>query len=491
MQSNNQIQMPNGTKPTSFEKATSASAIIFALITLFNPNINIIDLIPDFIGYFILAFTFEKAADCAPYFEEARSAFVKLGFVSLLKIPALFIIVFARSKNTLDNDIIVLMTCIFAIAECIILIKAIKNIFDALSYLGQRTDAASLINNDKGIDELRILSYVFLIGKNVLAFLPETLRLTKSVEVGSVEYYVTGSKFYAPALIAALLFSLILGIVWLVKMRRFVRAVKSEGRFDASLLSLASESAPDEYNRRKELRSVYNSFLFFMLGAICTFRLHFDNYYDVNLIPPTLVAVFFLLGIIKLSRHIPDFKKLKIASVTICAALAVASTAAYIVNTRFLIEYGYSQLLMNSNDSAVSLYKTYILISIAELILFLGVFVCYTLLMRGYFLRSPIFARGKSDSFRQDKEYCGQLIKKTVILAVTGAFTAITKFIDICLHSRVQLIFSNPDDITMPTIIAPTLPWFNIVVVLSSVIFVLYSFYYYGFVKEEMKYQSR
>ena len=82
--------------------------LIFALIMLFNPNLQLIDILPDFIGFFILAKFIERAADAAPYFEEARAAFVKLGYISLAKIPALFVIVLVRSKNTLDNDIIAL-----------------------------------------------------------------------------------------------------------------------------------------------------------------------------------------------------------------------------------------------------------------------------------------------------------------------------------------------------------------------------------------------
>ena len=40
--------------------------LIFAVVMLFNPNVNLIDILPDFIGYFILAKFFERAADSAP-----------------------------------------------------------------------------------------------------------------------------------------------------------------------------------------------------------------------------------------------------------------------------------------------------------------------------------------------------------------------------------------------------------------------------------------
>ena len=115
--------------------------LIFAVVMLFNPNVNLIDILPDFIGFFNLAKFFEKAADCAPYFEEARSAFMKLGYISLAKIPALAIVVIVRSGNVIDNDIIALMALIFAVLELLYLIPVTKSLFDALTYLGERSEA--------------------------------------------------------------------------------------------------------------------------------------------------------------------------------------------------------------------------------------------------------------------------------------------------------------------------------------------------------------
>ena len=47
-------------------RRSSFGLVVFALILLFNPNINLIDALPDFIAYFILAKVFLPAADSAP-----------------------------------------------------------------------------------------------------------------------------------------------------------------------------------------------------------------------------------------------------------------------------------------------------------------------------------------------------------------------------------------------------------------------------------------
>ena len=81
------------------------SLLIFAAILLFNPNVNVIDPLPDFIAYFIIARLLIFAENDAPYFAEARSAFLRLGYLNLAKLPALLLIVSIRRVNTLDNDV--------------------------------------------------------------------------------------------------------------------------------------------------------------------------------------------------------------------------------------------------------------------------------------------------------------------------------------------------------------------------------------------------
>ena len=471
---------------SKFGKTTSAAAIIFALVTLFNPNINIVDIIPDFLGYFILFSVFTKAADCAPFFQEARGGFCKLGLVSLMKIPALVITVFARSKNTLDNDIIVLMALLFMILEIIFLIPTVNNIFSALSYLGERSDASSLISEKEKIEDLKILTFIFLIGKSVLGFLPETLRLTRSVESGSQIYLLTGSKYYGPALTASLLFSLILGIIWLSKSIKYVKKVKSEGKFDSALLSVASESAADEYEKNKRRRSLYLSFALISFASVFAFRLNFENYHGVNLIPPTLYGILMLLGVYILSKHVSGSVKLKIFSFVSSILYIASSTAAYWVNNNFLIKYGYSSLYMNTNQEAVEHYKNVMILTLIELVFLITFFISFVLIMRKYFFAEILIPKDDERYSKQDKEYEILLTKKTVLFSGFGISVGIVKFINVCLHSKIQLIFTDPSNITMPTITAPSLPWFSTLVFFLTLIYVLYSFYYFGFVKTEL-----
>ena len=82
--------------------------LIFSLVLLFNPSINVVDILPDFIAWFILERLLRKPADMSPYFEETRVACFRLGFLNLSKILALMLVALVRSIDTSDTDIMAL-----------------------------------------------------------------------------------------------------------------------------------------------------------------------------------------------------------------------------------------------------------------------------------------------------------------------------------------------------------------------------------------------
>ena len=109
--------------------------LIFSLVLLFNPTSNLVDILPDFVAWFILARLVERAADSAAYFEEARRSFVRLGWFNIAKIPAFLLAFVIKSQNAMDNDVMVLASFTFAVCELVLIIPAINNIFAALFHL--------------------------------------------------------------------------------------------------------------------------------------------------------------------------------------------------------------------------------------------------------------------------------------------------------------------------------------------------------------------
>ena len=119
-------------KRKSTSKVRGVALLTFCLVILFNPNIKIIDIFPDFIAYFILIRLLGDIAEKVPHFAELKTSVKRLLALSLIRLPAQMLSSFIKGKNTLDGDINVLMTLIFAVAEVVLLCMAITNLFNAL-----------------------------------------------------------------------------------------------------------------------------------------------------------------------------------------------------------------------------------------------------------------------------------------------------------------------------------------------------------------------
>ncbi|MBE6634807.1 MAG: hypothetical protein E7617_01215 [Ruminococcaceae bacterium] len=468
------------------KKKNTASAVILALVMLFNPNINLYDFLPDFIGYIILAKLFERAADSTPYFEEARAAFMKLAYISIAKIPAIVIVTTTRMGNVQDHDIVALMTLVFATIEIIFLIPAVKNSFDALSYLGQRTDAESLIKSGTLIstDALRTFTFVFLIFKSAVYALPEMLRITRSVEIGSTEAIMYGSRYYPWAILASLIIGFTCGVIWLSRMTKYVKAIRDEGKFFSAIDSMITPDSRDAYNERLKKRSISRAFVVFNICAVLSFDLIFQNYNSVDLLPGFLQGLAFTTALVLLSHHVNGAEELRRYSLICGTLFSLFSLVNYVFTVKFLNEYGYSSLLYANNIAAHESYKMVEILSIVETASYLALIAICFLMLKKYILE-VFTARAHTELDKKDP-YLKDAYRKTVIITGLSSLLGIVKLLNVFANGNVQLIFTDSSDVTMPTIVTSSLPWLGTLITLLSIAYTLYSVYYFNYIKNDM-----
>ena len=461
--------------------------LIFAVVMLFNPNVNLIDILPDFIGYFILAKFFERAADSAPYFEEARSAFFKLGLISLAKIPALVIVVIVRSGNVIDNDIVALMALIFAVVELLYLIPGIKSLFDALAYLGERSEAKSLISNGSLIstDNLRSFTFAFSIMKCLLYTLPEFLKLTRSIELGSTTSVLTGSRYYPWAIVASLLLGTVFGAFWLSRIIKYIKNIRAEGKFFSSLENLATENSYAEYEKRVNLRYRNRIFLSLIIAAVLSIDLTFSNLYDINLLPSFVFGVIFSVSLFLLTKILKDGKRLGLYTAIAGALFNLTATVKFILDIKFLTEFGYAKLLNSKNTEALASYQVIEWLAIVETVFHIALLVLFFMIMKRY-TEENLGCFNSDSNPRIKASYYAEVNRKTIILTVLGILVGIMSLANVFVNGNVQLIYTNANDITMPTLVVSSLPWFGLLVTVIGVAYVFYSVYYFSFVKDEM-----
>ena len=74
--------------------------IVAAIVLLCNPNINLFDIMPDFIAYLLLSISLTYAGAANPYLSQAREGFKQLMWLNLSKFPALILMMMIRGGDS-------------------------------------------------------------------------------------------------------------------------------------------------------------------------------------------------------------------------------------------------------------------------------------------------------------------------------------------------------------------------------------------------------
>ena len=87
-----------------------------SFLFIFNPNINIIDIFPDFIGYILLCVALTPLGDISESIADATAAFKKMIFIDAAKLLALMW-VFGISVSSEYNSSLMLWSFVFGVLE--------------------------------------------------------------------------------------------------------------------------------------------------------------------------------------------------------------------------------------------------------------------------------------------------------------------------------------------------------------------------------------
>ena len=475
------------------KRTTFYSLLTFSFVMLFNPNITIVDLMPDFIAWFILAKLFEHAANSAVYFEEARVAFLRLGWLSLARIPAFFIVLFIRSHDVLDNNIYALASLTFGVAELILLMQATKNIFAGLFHVGERTEANALIAPLKISDRryvpaesIKEFTYFFLICKTILYVLPDMFLLMRVSERGVV---IPLSSYYPYVFLASQVLGYTLGTVWLIRIRKYARAVYDEGCFTIGLNTLAREDSYAQFDLKTKLRSVNRALLLISIASVCTIEITFNSFdgalanslNGINLMPHFIYGLLMLFALFILKKHTPVGPLPFISGALYC----ISAFATYVSSVSFYSNYDLDNLFKADyflKENAVTAYTMIEILSLIEFLTLSAFLVFFTLAMRNFVLDNTGLSRQSERYGRTDMKYHGALVKKLYIIMALGIVAGGMKCINVFVNSDVQKIFT-----TEGLVFTSTLPWFHTTVTIAAVIYLAFTIYNNSILKDEVK----
>lgn len=307
--------------------------IIAAVFFLFNPDISIIDVLPDFIGYMLMASGLSHLAMINNELEEAYAKFKKMIIVGLCKPLAIFLLygVFDSSEHASGSLLFVFS---FAVVELIFAIPAYACLFDGIIYLSGRRGARAVFKpkGKKTVGEkAKRFTFVFIIAKAVCAILPETLSLTMTEYTDGNTMYLY--DFIGHFRVIFFTVALVFGIIWLCKSVALLTAVKNEREFIDSL----SESFKEKLETKEGVfiqRNLYRGFLVLIAGAFLCIDFHAPDY---NVIPDCVAALVLGIGAYMLGKYLLGYKKAMIASSVYLAVSVIAS----LLKISFLDEFGF------------------------------------------------------------------------------------------------------------------------------------------------------
>lgn len=482
-------------------KKRSSAALVFALIMLLNPNIHTFDLLPDFIGYLIIAKALSYAVPRAPYFSEARGAFMKLALLSLVKYPAFVIVTTVRSGNVSDGDISALFALAFATVEIWLSLSAIGNLFSGLFHLGERTEARATIStfplSKRGKrtmtpEGLRTLSIAFVFVKCLGYFLPELLLLSRAVLASSLEKVFNPAKLYPYALILSMAVVLTVGIIFSRRFSKYIKAIYAEGKFTEALDSIADGERLKPLTAILKVRDI-RFILVLMSVAVClSIDVRFDNLDAVNLLPRFFFALMLGYGAIKLSAHsLHSTRSLRISSI----ATAIAALAAWISDSVFLSSHGYDGIA--SKNEIQAKYLPVVLLYFIEAVLTVLLLIFVARALCAFVYSSTGLDKNSPRYSTADIDFHKSLKTRVYIWCVAGSLSALSKAAESLSRYFSYNKFSGIVDDASSVgsgvtgmITVGLLPWLTTAVFILSILFIGYSLYLFKTLGDEaeMKY---
>lgn len=453
-----------------------------ALIFLINPYIKTFDLLPDFVSAVIAVGLIRNLCDRAPGFSEARGEFIRLGWVSFIRIPAMLLVIVIRSKDASDNDIVTLFCFVFAVFEGYLLFVSIKRLFDALFHIGMRgADAAihpfPVIGKRVRLSPelLRILCFAFAVIRGLCYALPEMILLAASDKISDPDKIFNAWALYPKAVTVCALITVIFGALVSVLFFLYIRTIKKEGTLSNAVSALYGESEKKEIEEKIHLKSLKFRLKLLMVSSFFTLNVAFDGTEGIDLLPGFIYGIILFASISLLFEKSNAKRFMQIFS----GFYTLFSLTCYIFTTDFLSVYKYTSLV---HKAAKDAFMPVLFAAGAEAVFLilcmalLGVLLCR-------FARTHTGIEGLSKLSLEKKRVT---VLRAFAFSFLGSLQALAEFLRYVFefNQTTSEVMINGQDRIITTSL---LPWFDSVSLVITLVFIAYSCYYLSSVSSDIE----
>ncbi len=402
------------------KKQLGLGGIGFAFLFFLNPNLHVIDFLPDFFGYILLCRALSRLANLNELIDSAVALFRKMILVDAGKWLAILWI-FGMSAAAERSSSMLLWSFVFSTVELIVLIPAYTKLFGGLTQLGYfYSDQEIFGTKNQGkkksrTDRIRNLTIGFVTMKSVLTVLPEFADLTNSSYNENASAVLNLHQYIGFLRVLAFIPILFVGLIWFFRITAYFRALRG----DRALM----EGLRNEYREKilpKVGMFVRRGFRLAEWLLIIAVILSVDFRIDQkNFIPDILSAIVFFAFFFVISKQVTIKKAAWLLPTFFYAFISIASTFA---EWKFFDEYYYGAIWRS--DKALAAYQTILVLDVLKSVLFLGVMLSATWAIFEVILKHTGYVLGRERVGEREEQMIADLqkeLRSTVFLAMVFA----------------------------------------------------------------------
>ncbi len=462
--------------------------IALGVIFLFNPNITVVDLIPDFIGCLLIMSGLSALRDISDSLEDARRNFLRLFWISLSHIPAFALMIFISGSFVSEKTSILVFAFVYAVVEFVLINNALTSLIDGFVYVGERYNGDCCFYESKkngrkiDVSHLRFFSTVFLIVTKGMSVAPNLVYLyDTSLGYGTVTNpYVTNPvEFIGPITAICFIPGMIVGIVWAIRMHRYVSGIKMDEDFVVVVDELLSNKALHDtavYKYRRISTAVY----ILTSALILCVDIYIDEF---NIIPDLVAAALMLSAAVYMKKK---FAEASAAAIAVSALYTAAEALMLAVAVYFNGEFKFSDVgRVVEADGAYGLYIG--VLCVCELLFVVSV----AMLLSSY---SRVLTGGFRMAVRQGHMKAGKDIfyekhkKKNTLSVLLALLAGICHIVQIYSMGDMNRVLLDKNSYTDATgMYVPSLEGFWMVSIVVNVVFIAFSCYTLANSREELK----
>ncbi len=384
------------------------------MIFLCNPNIGIIDVLPDFIGLLLIAKGLTKISYLVDKLAEAQSDFLRVSIVSGVKTAALLFLPYTDSTFSL------VLTFCFSISELLIMIPAFRLLFEGFEYAGMRYGSTAVLQSDKKEhslpSKLGSVSAAFIIARVAGAVIPELTAL-RLYNLGSVHELATDKidniKLVLQVSLSALV--LVFGVIWAILLIRYFRRISRDTVFVGEL--------SDKYNTVLSVRkfffisrSMSKVLILLIVAVFFCFNFYIDG---LNILPTVFAAVLMFFAFLLMFQY----NRRSIIGAAVSLIWGFASNFMWVLQVKYAVSYTPSSSL--SVSKAGEMYRQIEIMSIVSAVC---EFICYAVFFAvivSIMGQHLMMIEGCDDKSSRSSELLKKVLGKSGILVVIIATISI------------------------------------------------------------------